>query len=356
MTEFVDRTMIGARVLIRSLLALLIASSLSSQAFNALREPKRSVFQAFPEASGYKQIIRPVTQADRVQVLKLLPFRIHFNELGDHAVYAALRDERPIGIVHARSEEGRWGFVEIAWALDLDMRVRGFKFHRCRSKHRNALERSPFSTSLHDLDRGELEKLLTSKNEVRSTVGGIPRGARRLAGVVVRSAIKTISLTQVAWRRDIRQLRAVDLGLSAIPGGKSVHILTEYPLSTGASQAPPAIPGDLSPGKLGPGVRMIRAVDVRDLRNKRLGQVVESSMQHGSIELLLRWTLEPSGRVRRVVPVRQGWPDSAIRATFTGLEGRIPPAEQDCEGVVDLMARRIVSHVRDLIREGDRRR
>ena len=342
-----------ARAISAALLTLLIsvASSLPAQAFNALRDPKNSVFRAFPEASGYKCIIRPVTGVNRALVLKRLPFRIHFNELGDHALYAAFRGERPVGIVHARSEESRWGFAEIAWALDLDLRIRGFKFHRCRNKHRDALETSVFAKSLQGLGGDKLAKLLTPENEVRPGARGIPRGARRLAGVVLRSAIKTIALTRTAWHQDLRRLRGIDMGLSEIPAGEFVRELAVSPTA-----APPSQPSSSKPprgGAFAPGLRVIRAVDVQDRLGTPLGRVVECEVQYGQLDLHLRFTISPDGRIRRVNPLDRSWPDAGIRASFTGLEGRRPLDQENSNTTMHRLARRLVDHVRGLTIKGD---
>ncbi len=70
-----------------------IAGALSAQGFSALRDPEHSVFASFPEADGYRAIVRPVDKKIRAEVQERLPFQIHFNELGDHTVYAALRGD-----------------------------------------------------------------------------------------------------------------------------------------------------------------------------------------------------------------------------------------------------------------------
>ena len=69
------------------------AGVLLSQGYSALRAPKESVFASFPEADGYRAIVRPVDKKIRAEGQERLPFQIHFNELGDHTVYAALRGD-----------------------------------------------------------------------------------------------------------------------------------------------------------------------------------------------------------------------------------------------------------------------
>ena len=283
----------------------MLTGALSSQGHSALRDPERSVFASFPEADGYRVIVRPVGKEVRAEVQERIPFSIHFNELGNHAVYAALRGRRPLGLIHARTEEGKWGLIEIEWALDLDLVIRDFKLHRCRSRYREAVEQSEFAKSLIGRDVRQLSRLIDDKGRVNPKAGAIPPGGERLAETVIKSAIKTLILTDSAWRSDIARLRDLDLGLRAFPEGTIRRLL------------PPKEAVLRSTSK----IRSLRALLVRDDRGRRLGRVLSTQVAFGSGTMEVEWILDTDGRVRQIDAPR-GWPDARTRLEFKRLEGR----------------------------------
>ena len=128
------------------LIVLLIQSTFTvsvqaiDQAFCSLRDPNREIFSLFPEADTYRSVARVVNDKKRIEMEKRLPFELHFSELGQHTLYLVQSKDKNIGLVHMRSEASKWGLIEVAWALDLDLNIRDFIFVRCRDRNRLAFE------------------------------------------------------------------------------------------------------------------------------------------------------------------------------------------------------------------------
>ncbi len=194
-------------------LSLFVPSAVHAQAYCALRDPVREIYALYPEATSYRSLVRTIGEEARGEVAKELRFELHFSELGQHTLYVALKDGGPIGLVHARSEQSQWGLVEIAWALNLDLQVVDFRFQRCRAPECAAIGDAAFRAQLKGKGVAELRALLSSDNRgVNPVMLTLPDGSDDLATAVLRSGLKTIVVTGVAWAEDLGRLRAVFSG------------------------------------------------------------------------------------------------------------------------------------------------
>ena len=73
----------SAWLLLAAELACVIPTQASmGQAYCALRDPVRVLYEVYPDADGHRSIIRTVTVEDRTAIAQVLPFTIHFDELG----------------------------------------------------------------------------------------------------------------------------------------------------------------------------------------------------------------------------------------------------------------------------------
>ena len=188
--------------------ALVVPASARGQAFCALRDPERVVFEIFPTADAYRSIVRRVDDHARKAVAEFLPFELHFKELGHHTLYAVLDAARPVGLIHSRSEKGRWGLNEIVWAFDLDLRVVDFRFQRCRDPACRLLSQPAFRRQIRGMGRDELHALLgAGETLVRPSVIEVQPEALELATSLLRSALKTIVVTETVWARELNELR-----------------------------------------------------------------------------------------------------------------------------------------------------
>ena len=182
---------------------------LHAQAYCGLRDPVRNLYKIYPEADAYRSIVRSVDKRTRTQVSERLPFTLHFNELAKHTVYVAVKESQPVGLVHVRSEKGKWGLVEIAWALDLDLNIQGFHFQRCRDKRKTGLENQAFASQIMGKGLPAL-RLMLSEDALSLDTNriSVPKGCEALALTVLRSAMKTITVTDIVWSGDLKRLRA----------------------------------------------------------------------------------------------------------------------------------------------------
>ena len=48
-----------------------------------------------------------------------LPFRVHFDELGAHSLYVALRGRRPVGMIYAQYEESAFGIAAVVYFVTM---------------------------------------------------------------------------------------------------------------------------------------------------------------------------------------------------------------------------------------------
>ena len=283
---------------------------LHAQTPSTLRDPQRGVFTAFPEATSYRALIRDVSLADRLRIEKGLPFKVHFDELGPHTVYVALRGRRPLGVVYVRGEESDWGFTEIAWAISVDLEVVGFQFHRCRDRQARALERSPFARGLAGRRFHHLAQLLTEEGKLATSAGAVPERADALAVTVLRSGMKALAVTDIMWREELGKLRDLQMALDAFPGGVRFRRFV-FDAADAKQRRQAGRP------KL---LLRVRAVRVRGERGVLLGMVIQTTARRGQGRLSLRWRLDPEGRVLRVVPAATGT-DASVRVACLELAG-----------------------------------
>lgn len=176
-----------------------------SEAYCALRDPVNSIYQLYPNATGYQSIVRTVNQQTREHIITHLPdFNLHFSEMGRHTLYVALQNGQKIGYVHVRSEQSQWGLVEVAWALNLDLSVKDFVFQRARNPSRKYLETTDFKSQFSGRNFNALKTLIKSPFAEFSSPLFTNSDALKLASVVVQSAMKTVLITKQAWSEDLQ--------------------------------------------------------------------------------------------------------------------------------------------------------
>jgi hypothetical protein len=174
----------------------------------ALRDPAHQLYDMFPVAKSYRSIVRAVDEKTRLAIGSELPFTLHSRELGQHTLYIPLDNQHPLGIVHVRSEASDWGLVEIAWAFDMQLRVRDFRFQRCRGTGCETLSNGPFIAAVRGRNLAQVKELLAMKDsELARAIPGLDALEYPLAETVLRSAAKTLAVTERVWGDDIAHLR-----------------------------------------------------------------------------------------------------------------------------------------------------
>ncbi len=264
---------------------------LYAQAYCALRDPVHQVYEMFPDATSYRSIVRTVGDNAREEVGKRLPFKLHYNELGRHTLYVPVQEDVPLGVVHVRSEESEWGLVEIVWAFNVDLQVVGFRFQRCRDPKRSTVESGAFLAKI----KGKgIDQLLAMLPEDGTKSG--PRKhkkAEELASVTLRSALKTMVVTEAVWGQDVRTIQLLARSRNKFPQAAKVHLI-ENPY-------PPEVLDKLN-DQLGANGSTINhstvdLVRLADSQETTLGFLVRTDWKLGGSVRALWWTVSADGKI-----------------------------------------------------------
>jgi hypothetical protein len=181
-------------------------------AFCALRDPVAAMQEFFPGFTSYRSYVGAVGPDVRAVLEEKLPYPMHFNEFGDHTLYVPHIDGKAMGLVHARTEKGDWGLDEIVWSLSLDLTVQDFRFQRSRSRWQSAVQTPEFKKLLQGKGFDELLRLLGNDGlTLVARIEGLPEGAEKLAATLVRSALKTIIVTDDVWSEQLSGVYAIKL-------------------------------------------------------------------------------------------------------------------------------------------------
>ena len=182
----------------------------TSAAFCSLRDPVSAIQILYEEGFQFRTLVKTVTKEDRMTVKQLLPFTIHQSEVGKHTLYVMYNNDRLAGFLQARSEWAKWGLIEIAWAINIDRSIKGFYYQRCRSPQCNMPITKKMNTVFKNKNFSQLRALLNENGEALSPLGIKSfKHAPSLALLTLRSALKTLAITDISWEKDIKQLPAI---------------------------------------------------------------------------------------------------------------------------------------------------
>ncbi|AZQ84373.1 hypothetical protein EKO29_10295 [Colwellia sp. Arc7-635] len=180
---------------------------MANAAFCSLRDPISAIQILYDEGYEFRSLVTTITEADRLMVKRQLPFTIHQGEVGKHTLYVLYKDNRHIGFLQARSEWAKWGLVEIAWAINVDRSIKGFYFQRCRSPQCNDTTSEEINLVLQNKNVSQLKALLSEDGKSLSPEGTkLFIHAPSIALLALRSALKTLAITDISWARDIKKL------------------------------------------------------------------------------------------------------------------------------------------------------
>jgi len=185
----------------------LLANDVNAVAYCSLRDPVAQISQLYPQKTNQLSIVKTVDDNIRAQVQVSLPRNdLHFSELGKHTLYVAMQGKKSLGYVHVRSEQSKWGLVEIVWAIDKDFRITNFAFQRCRSPKKKAAEEQQFRDVFIGKNYQELRELLSTDGvTANKAVQEQAKSAPELANVVLRCALKTLLLTEILWGEELKK-------------------------------------------------------------------------------------------------------------------------------------------------------
>lgn len=196
--------------IILSLIILLFLMTNVNAAFCSLRDPISAIQMLYEEGSQVRSMVVIITEKNRNEVKQRLPFTIHLSEVGKHTLYVVYKNDEHKGFLQARSELAKWGLVEIAWAMNADQSIKGFYYQRCRSPQCN----EPITKHINNVIQGksfsQLKALLSENGETLSPEGKDSfKSAPSLALLTLRSALKTLAITDISWKEDIEKLSII---------------------------------------------------------------------------------------------------------------------------------------------------
>jgi hypothetical protein len=297
------------------------------QAYCAIRDPVRRVYEMFPEADGFRTIVTTVGPAHREGLAKQLPFTLHFSEFGRHSLFIVLRDGLPLGLIHVRSERGRWGLIELCWALDMDLNVVGLEFQRCRDPKGDQLLQGDFGQSLIGAD---FESLLKRADQ-DATIDALPADEQQLAQTILRSGLKTIALTRQAWSGQLQEARAQQRAARAF-GADSILKTRPIPDTTSAG--------------VGFTLSFRQQWALTAPSGAPRGLLLLTGIQCNEYQDELWWVADAQGRLL-AVESQHGWPDETTKALFESLQGRTVTDFGTCASVAELAAERVLDLMED---------
>ena len=102
--------------------------------------------------------------------------------------------------------------VEVVWSFDEELHVRAFRFQRCRAPGRAHFESKEFAEWVNGRSFSDLLAVLDDRClALSATHAKHFAGQERLAVTIVRSALKAMAVTEIAWGSDVapRRLRAL---------------------------------------------------------------------------------------------------------------------------------------------------
>jgi len=317
-------------------------NSVHGQAFCALRDPATMIYEFYPDATTYKSIVRTVDNQVREYVGSKLPFSIHFNELGKHSLYVPIKDSKPLGVVHARSEAGNHGLTEIVWSLTPNLEVKDFAFQRCRSRARSAVESDDFKKQIIGMRFNDLKNLLSQDGQSLAHGKLKPKyQSMPIATTVVRSALKTISVSKSAWRRDLAVLQPLYNAHQAFPNAVQVRKI-ERPY--GDRVVAEFNRRYVTPsGNLGSGINRdeVMALQAIDSAGLNLGFVVKTAWGMGQQNVTMWWTVSNTGEIKDV-HADGGWPDAMTEKAFRDVIGFKKDSLSKCSTAAEIAGAEIL--------------
>ncbi len=292
------------------------AQDVDAQAYCALRDPVSSIKQLFPESNQHRSLVRAINADVRDKISERLPFTLHFNELGKHTLYVAQKYGDAVGFVHVRSELTQWGLIEIAWALDTDLTIRDLRFQRCRIPDCEGKHMGNILNVTSGKSYGELLEYInidgqTLKPEIAAKFSDSPE----FALAAIRSALKTIAVTYIAWQTEIADINRQRL-LNEYFGHEYEVSLNPIEVSASQQQELDKL--------MGGGGSMIDRESISSFQltreNDDIGTMVTATWREGVHQGMFNWLFDPDGKIIAIQPI-PAWRSAEISQSFEELQG-----------------------------------
>ena len=319
---------IGLRILLAASTIGGASASVQAQAYCALRDPVGKIRELYPDAQAHCSLVREIDGSTRKGVSERLGIDLHFSELGRHTLYIVRNGWRPLGLVHVRAEQGRRGLVEIAWSLDLELRLVDFRLQRCRERGKDAVEDPRFRALLRGRDQNAVRALLNADGDSLSSDVEIAAESRDLASVIVRCALKTQVITSLAWGEDLLQENMKARAAELWPEADGFEWIDEPPVA------------DEEIAKLLTDAAERRSVRVLQVcsGDRVVGTVIHTMLPVARGCLSGLWSVDEHGEIVDVYALG-GWPDAVAESDYRGTDeggrsvSRSPASERIAAGV-----------------------
>lgn len=221
------------------LLVLMIASS-AHAANCALRNPDRQIYEIFPKATAYRTIVSAVGEEQIALIKERYGLDLALTDRGKHTLYVVMKNDVPIGFIHARAEVGERGSVELVWAIDLDLRILEFRVQRSREKHTQAIKSDAFHNTLISRDIRAMSELIRTDGEADLGRLNLPSEAQAVATTAIRCGLNCLAITQIAFEAPLTQARLLGMVHRTFPDAANVKRIAE-PLEGTEVRVPLAI-------------------------------------------------------------------------------------------------------------------
>ena len=165
----------------------------SEAALCAFRNPDRGTYQLFPEATGYKAVIKELDTKAKESVEEFLGQPLDYDEDGGHTFYLVLKGEEVIGIIRPHAERGKYGIIEMIWGFTLDGKIKDFIIQRSREKGTYKLKSEEFRKQFRGKSLND-HFTITSTKDINANLIKPVEGAIISSSIIAYSAKKNLLL------------------------------------------------------------------------------------------------------------------------------------------------------------------
>ena len=320
-----------------------------ARAFCALRDPVSTIKLLFPESTHHRSVVKAINSEVRDRISSILPFTLHFNELGKHTLYVVENNANSVGYVHVRSELTKWGLVEIAWGLKPDLTIRSVHFQRCRIPDCDGVHLENVLELTVGKSYGELIKLIeddgkTLVPEVLEKISDPSAASFSLDAI--KSAIKTMVVTSITWEEEVANINRKLLLEESFGVDKKI--------SLNAIEIPANRFNELEK-LMGGGGSMVDRESIKAFQltfdGRELGTLVSANWKHMKFEGMFNWLFDTSGKILAIQPY-PAWPNDEVSQSFEELHGAIINNEEQCNTAAQLIAYELyyLSHDRTTVK------
>ncbi len=315
------------------LTACLFLGSYSSvhAAYCSLRDPISAINKLYPNATHHQSITREVNRESRQMVSQRLPFTLLFNELGKHTLYVVMDEKTPLGFIHARSELSDFGLIEIVWAINPDMTIRDSYFQRCRNKKcRDATFIADIKNLVNNKGFNELQRLIPQESPAQENLAkgkGFAKSHADLKQAIIKSALKTIAVTESVWSDDISQAQRQQLAFKKFNQHASLDLVPIESISHRKMQFNMVYPSS------------IKAYNIVS-NDENLGMMVYAKWEQYGYDGAFHWVFSKDGTVLDIQP-SQPWPNAEIAHEFQQTLGKNVSNKELCNSATELTGKKL---------------